>query len=184
MKNSNLIILLIIITVTLVFRLLPHLPNFVPFGAAALLLGSQFTNKKMALGILFGALFLGDFLLQIDFWTGKSEFSGFHATMPFVYFSFFLYLVLGKFINGKMMIPKSLGVAVIGSVLFFIITNFGVWATGALYTKNFEGLISCYTLAIPFYKTTLISDLIYTFAFFSVHQLYTIVSVKYTLARA
>lgn len=184
MKNKNLIILLIIVLVTVAFRMLPHLPNFVPFGAAALLLGSQFSNKKLALGILLGALLSGDLLLQMNYWAGNSEFTGFHATMPFVYFSFFLYLVLGNLVKGEMIIPKSLGIAVIGSALFFIITNFGVWATGALYTKDFSGLMNCYTMAIPFYKTTFTSDILYTFTFFTVYQLYTLVSTKMSLVKA
>ena len=49
-----------------------------------------------------------------------------------------------------------------GAILFYIITNFGVWSSG-VYGYNFEGLISCYTLALPFFGNTLVSTLLFSF---------------------
>lgn len=184
MKNNNLVILLIIISVTLIFRMLPHLPNFVPFGAAALLLGSRFSNKIIGLALLIGSLLASDLWIQINFMAGKTVETGFHSTMPFVYLSFVLYFILGKWATGKQMVLKSLGLAAAGSLAFFVITNFGVWAVGSLYPKSFEGLMACFTMAIPFYKTTFLSDLMYTFTFFCVYRLYTIVALNRATVKA
>jgi len=47
-------------------------------------------------------------------------------------------------------------------VLFFVLTNFGVWALGALYPKTLTGLTECYVVAIPFFRNALLSDLFYS----------------------
>jgi hypothetical protein len=52
------------------------------------------------------------------------------------------------------------------SVLFFVLTNFGVWAFDALYPKTLEGLMACYVAAIPFFRNTLLGDLSYTVVLF------------------
>jgi len=54
------------------------------------------------------------------------------------------------------------GAAVASAVLFFILTNFGVWALGTLYPKTLIGLSECYAVAIPFFHNTLLSDLVYS----------------------
>ena len=50
------------------------------------------------------------------------------------------------------------------SVIFFILTNLGVWYLS--YPKNVEGLITCFTLAVPFFINTILGDLFYSFIFF------------------
>ena len=58
---------------------------------------------------------------------------------------------------------KMLGLMAVGSSLwFFITTNFAVWIMWDYYPKTIDGLITCYTLAIPFFKNTLISTCIFT----------------------
>ena len=51
----------------------------------------------------------------------------------------------------------------ISSIVFFVITNFGVWAISGMYEKNFSGLVQSYFMAIPFFHNTLISTLLYLF---------------------
>ena len=65
------------------------------------------------------------------------------------------------------------GAAILSSVLFFIVTNFGVWLTGGgwFYPKTLQGLIECYTLAIPFFRNSLAGDLVYTGVLFSLFEL-------------
>jgi len=58
------------------------------------------------------------------------------------------------------------GAAFISSILFFVFTNFGVWAFGSLYPKTVEGLIACYVAAIPFFQNTLLGDALYTAVLF------------------
>ena len=85
-------------------------------------------------------------------------------------FKLTLIIIIGIYNSNKFSF-KNLLISVIGSsIAFFIITNFGVWITGSMYPKNIFGLISCYTLAIPFYKGTLLGFLFYSFLLFGIME--------------
>ena len=91
---------------------------------------------------------------------------GFYSGMFYVYFSLVLIVLifsnLAKYINFKNLFLYSLS----GSIIFFIITNAGVWFSGLLYEKNLQGLIECYYMAIPFFKNTVLSTLIFSYCAF------------------
>jgi len=142
-----------IIFLAIIARLIPHAPNFAPVGGLALFSGSHF-KKKIALIIPLIAMFVSDIFL------------GFHKTVPYVYVSFIIIALIGSMIKNnkwQSLILASLS----SSVLFFLITNFGVWATGAMsYSRNLSGLMQSYTMGLPFFRNTIISDLFYSFSFF------------------
>lgn len=141
-----------IILLAVIARLIPHAPNFAPIGGLALFSGSHF-KKKIALLIPLTAMFLSDIFL------------GFHKAIPYVYASFIVIALIGGLIKNNKW-QSLLKASLISSVLFFLITNFGAWATGSMYQKNLSGLMQCYAFGIPFFRNTLISDLFYTFSFF------------------
>ena len=62
--------------------------------------------------------------------------------------------------------PRIAGAAMTSSALFFLVTNFGVWAFGSLYPMTWDGLIACYVAAVPFFRNTLQGDLFYTLVLF------------------
>src|SRR5207244_7507898 len=86
--------------------------------------------------------------------------------MPFVYGSFALSVVLGRLIGDRRSTLAVGGAAVTGSVLFFVITNFGVWLLSDLSPRTMEGLVACYSAAIPFFRTPLVTDHLYAGALF------------------
>ncbi len=137
-----------------VARLLPHPANITPITAIALL-GGAYLTPALALTVPLGALFLSDLFL------------GFHATMPFVYVSFILVSALGLLLknrrNARTVVAACLG----SSLLFFVLTNFGVWISSGLYAHNASGLIMCYTAALPFLRNSALGDLFFTALLFS-----------------
>ncbi|MEK7634071.1 MAG: DUF6580 family putative transport protein [Patescibacteria group bacterium] len=143
---------LLIILLAVVTRLVPHAPNFAPIGGLALFSGSHF-KKKIALSIPLAAMFVSDIFL------------GFHKTIPYVYVSFIIIALIGRLIKNNKW-QSIFATSLISSVLFFLITNFGVWATGTMYQKNLSGLMQSYGFGVPFFRNTLISDLFYSFSFF------------------
>jgi hypothetical protein len=151
-KIRSWVSILAIILLAIVARLVPHAPNFAPIGGLALFSGNNFKNKT-ALLILLLAMFISDIFL------------GFHKTMPFVYASFIIIALIGGLIKNQKWQSIVLA-SLTSSVLFFLITNFGVWATGSMYVKNINGLIQSYAMGIPFFRNTVISDLFYSFSFF------------------
>lgn len=141
-------------------RLLPHAPNFAPVGALGILAGARLP-KKYALFLPLAVMLLADYYI------------GFYETkvMLAVYLSFLLYVVLGNVFGKGQKIGKLSLAALMGAVLFFLITNFAVWAFTPLYQKDLSGLLMSYTLALPFFKNTLLGDLFYTASFFAVYEL-------------
>ncbi|MEK7177985.1 MAG: DUF6580 family putative transport protein [Patescibacteria group bacterium] len=141
-----------VILLAVVARLIPHAPNFAPIGGLALFSGANFKNK-IALLIPLTAMFVSDIFL------------GFHKTIPYVYGSFIIIALIGGLIKNNKW--QSIFVAsLVSSVLFFLITNFGVWATGTMYQKNLSGLTQSYIMGLPFFRNTILSDLFYSFSFF------------------
>ena len=145
-KNLSLII---IIMVLVLYRLLPHPFNVTPVMAMALFSGVYFTNRYAALIIPLVAMFLSDWVL------------GFHNTMLFVYGAMLAAGFIGFVIRDKVTPIKVVLASVSGSLLFFIVTNFGVWWANDFYSKDLAGLSECYIMALPFFQRTLIGDLFF-----------------------
>jgi hypothetical protein len=82
--------------------------------------------------------------------------------MEVPYLSFALIVCIGFQLQQRRTAARIAGAALLSALVFFIVTNFGVWAFDSLYPKTFPGLIACYVSAIPFFRNTLLGDLMYT----------------------
>jgi hypothetical protein len=136
-------VLISFVLIAALSRLLPHPPNFAPITAMSLFAGSYFTRKQLAFLVPLLAMILSDFFL------------GFHVISIFVYMAFAFITLLGQR-SGKVS-PK---LVLLGSISFFIISNMGVWLL--YYPLTMEGLITCFTLAVPFFATSLLGDAVYS----------------------
>lgn len=135
-------------------RLLPHPPNFTPLAAMALLSGACLPSGSAALAVPLAAMLASDLVI------------GLHDQMPGVYLSFALTVLLGRLLRRRRR-PVAVALAsAAASVLFFLLTNLGVWARGVLYPPTLEGLASCYVAAVPFFRRTFLGDLLYVAALF------------------
>jgi hypothetical protein len=147
----------VLVIAGVVLRIIPHPWNFAPVGAIALFAGAHFERRTWAIGVPLLTMLAGDAII------------GFHSLMPFVYLSYALIALIGIVLRGHRSSVSAIGGGVlISSVVFYLITNFAVWAQGAMYAKTAAGLAACYIAAIPFIGNTLASDAIYTAIFFSV----------------
>lgn len=158
-KSNRLYVILSFLFIGSLLRFIPHEPNFVPFGAMALFSGAYISNKRTAFLAPLLAIFFSDLLLQIFFGYG------FHKGMPFVYGSYILIVMIGFLLKNRAIRTNILVASLGSSVLFFIITNFGTWLQG-FYGYTLEGLSICYVAAIPFFRGTIMSDLVYNLIFF------------------
>ncbi|MFL6727130.1 MAG: DUF6580 family putative transport protein [Sphingomicrobium sp.] len=146
---SRILALLSAIVLAAALRLVPHPPNFTPIGAMALFSGAYLGRRSLAFVAPLGALLLSDLVL------------GFYHGQLTVYFSVALVVVIGMAALRRVS-PVRVGIgAIASSVLFFIITNFGVWMFGGIYPQTVAGLSACYVAAIPFFQNTLAGDLFY-----------------------
>ena len=152
--HSRLIALILAIAGAAALRLLPHPPNFTPIGAMALFSGAYLGRRPLAFAAPIGALLLSDVLL------------GFYHGMATVYSATALIVLIGWFALRKVS-PIRVGLAAISSsIVFFTITNFGMWLFSGLYPPTFTGLEACYVAAIPFFQNTLAGDLFYALLLF------------------
>ena len=146
-----------IVVTAAAMRLLPHPPNFTPIAAMAFFVGAHFARRRSAFAVPLAAMFVSDLALGLIRY-GSAVFS----LMPFVYAGFAIMVCLGLVIRHRIG-PLSVGAtALAGSMFFFFITNFGVWLRGSLYPSTLDGLVACYTAAIPFFRNTLAGDAFYT----------------------
>lgn len=141
-------------------RILPYLPNFAPIGALALFSG-VYLSKKYALVIPLAAMVISDFFI------------GWHSLVLFTWGSFALIGVIGWSVRKRKNVFTILGGSLAGSILFFLITNFAVWAFTPLYTRTISGFIQCYIMAIPFFRNTVLGDLFYVGVFFGLYEFVT-----------
>jgi hypothetical protein len=150
MLTPRLIALVSAVLAAALFRLVPHPPNFSPIAAMALFSGAYFGRKGLAFAAPLGAMLVSDAVL------------GFHGGMPVVYGSLALIVVLGWLLTAKRSAGRIAAAAVSASVLFYLVTNFGVWALGDMYPKTLAGLGACYVAALPFFQNSLAGDLVFT----------------------
>ena len=130
-------------------RLIPHPPNFTSLIALSFYVPA-FLGRKYILSLIC-SFFITDLLI------------GFHSTMLFTWGSV---LIIGLFSNFflKNIISRISG-ALLGAIIFFVVTNFGVWITSEMYVFNLNGLLSAYLLGLPFFGYSALSTLIFSALF-------------------
>jgi hypothetical protein len=147
-QNNKLIVsAALLILFAALTRLLPHYPNFTAVGAMAIFGGSVIKDKKLALLLPLAALFISDVCLQL--FTGVQGFYGIEQI--FVYTAFLVITLLAMLIR-KINTASIAFAAVWSGIIFFLISNFGVWLISDFYPKTLAGLGACYWIAIPFYN--------------------------------
>ena len=145
MKLKKLHFVITIIVIAIFSRLIPHPPNFTPITAIALFSIINFKNKYIGLSIPIVCLLISDLIIGIS------------LINLFVYLSFIVISGVG-YIFGKINLKSIL----LSSLIFFLVTNFGVWLIG--YPNTLEGFVACYIAAIPFFGWTVAGDLFYSYS--------------------
>lgn len=148
-----------LVCMVVLMRFLPHLPNFTPVVGIALFSG-VYLSRKYALTIPFAGMVISDYFI------------GFHDTILYVYGALAIIGLIGLWLHAHNKTRNVIGSAFLSSILFYLITNFGVWTQG-WYGYTLTGLIDSYVMGIPFFKYTLLGDLFYTGLFFGSYSFIT-----------
>lgn len=169
--------------------LIADFPNFKPLAAIALFSGFYFRSLPMAFAATALSLLLSDALIGSYPWPIAIS----------VYGSLLVGCVAGRYFIGstsvaepsnraglsrsvaggsKRTFTKSAAAALAMSCLFFVITNFAVWASGSWYPTSTAGLIACYSNAVPFFKYTVAGDLTFTLGLFGSYALFSALVAK------
>ncbi|MCC5921191.1 MAG: hypothetical protein LAT68_09330 [Cyclobacteriaceae bacterium] len=165
-------VLIILILLAAISRLIPHPANFAPIGALGLFGAAYFKQKHLAIIIPLISLFISDVIINNTVYA--AYFDGFklmYAGWYWTYGALVLCTLIGFISLKKVKVTNVLFSAVVTAVVFFVVSNFGVWMGGSLYPKNAAGLLACYVAAIPFLKGTLLGNLFYSTVLFGGFEL-------------
>ena len=153
-------VLAALILVAALSRLLPHPPNFSPVEAIALFGGAFFASRALAVLVPLLAMLVADLalgLLHGGLYAGWFGSAGFWL----VYLCIAASVVLGFGLRGRARAGRVLAYCLAGSVLFFVVTNFGAWLASPMYPRSGAGLLQAYVAGIPFFQWTLLGTLAY-----------------------
>ncbi len=157
-KNTNLAIALALILLAVSLRVLPHPANFAPVAAVAIF-GGAILPRKLALWVPLAAMATSDAII------------GFHPLIGLTWGCYALTALVSSYWLKKPSFAKGASLTLAGSTFFYLVTNFGVWATSGMYAHTWTGLVQCYWMAAPFFRNTVASDLFYTAALFGTYAL-------------
>jgi len=172
LNRSNLLILFILILACALYRVWDSRPmGFAPQIAMALFAGSVSKDKRFAFLFPILSLFISDLIYQLLYIQGLTTIKGFYSGQWQNYLLIASITIIGFFINKKKIGQIFIG-SLAGAVYFFLISNFMVWIGGGWdinnqpYPRSFSGLMLCYSVALPFFKWSVLSTLLFNGIFF------------------
>lgn len=146
-------------------RVIPHPANFTAVGAVGLLAGA-YGPKRWFYVVPLASLFLTDIVIGFYSW----------QIMVSVYLSFIAASLLGAWgLRRHRSVGRIVFNALLSAIIFYLVSNFAVWAWSGLYAKNWTGLMQSYALALPFFRNSILGDLTYTLVLFGIFEYYQIV---------
>ncbi|MDZ7798625.1 MAG: DUF6580 family putative transport protein [Patescibacteria group bacterium] len=155
-----LVILAVGLRILAFYKIINLPPNFAPIGAVALFSG-VYLSRKYAILIPLAVLAISDYFI------------GFYniGVLLTVWGSFALIGLFGLYLRKRKNIATIITGTLASSILFFLTTNFAVWAASGWYAKTWSGLGQSYFMALPFFRNTLLGDLFFVFVLFGSYEL-------------
>ncbi|MDR2291912.1 MAG: hypothetical protein LBE11_00365 [Prevotellaceae bacterium] len=153
-------------------RLIPHLPNFAPIGGISLFGAAYYSKYRWAFIVPVASMWISDLVLNnIVYSRFFDGFVWFYGGSLFTYGAFVLISLWGIVVLKKISIFNLTCSVLAASLIFFLVSNFGVWLSSNIYPHNFSGLQACYIAGIPFFRNTLLGDIFYTAALFGIFEI-------------
>jgi hypothetical protein len=171
MNKKRFLVLSGFILVAALSRMIPHPYNFAPMGAMAIFGAAYFSDKRFSFLVPLVAMFISDLLVNNILYSGF--YGGFTLFTPgfyWMYGAIALIVVAGLFIMKKVNTSRIIAGSLGASVIFFLITNFGVWVGSPMYPQGLEGLFMSYAAGVPFFHYTVLGDLFYSGVMFGAFE--------------
>lgn len=171
MNKNQILLSLGLIVIAAATRFLPHPPNFTAVGAMAIFGGAILSKRWMAIAFPLVVLFLSDLVLNNTIYASFYDgFTWFTSGAVYLYGAFVITAFMGMRLNADSKWSKTLGVSVSSSLVFFALSNFGVWMGSAMYSKDLAGLMTAYAAGVPFFWSTLVSTAVFTQVLFVAYR--------------
>ena len=156
--NKRTILLVGMVMAAALARLVPHPPNVTPIAAMALFGGACFRDRRLAYLLPLAAMLASDVVLGLT----RYRMVNLLTIQPVVYACLLASAWLGQLIKDRRS-PWQVGAATLaGAILFYVVTNFAVWAAGELYPQTGAGLVLCYVQALPYFRNSLLGDIAFS----------------------
>jgi hypothetical protein len=147
-------LLFLLVLAAALSRLLPHPYNFTPIGAMGLFGAAYFNRRWLAFALPFAAMWISDLILNnVVYAQYYTDFQWFGHSAVYIAFAFIV--LLGFALLRRVQGSKVLLASVLGSFIFYAVTNFAVWLGSPIYPQNASGLLACYAAGLPFYSAEL-----------------------------
>ena len=155
----NLVMPIIMFLLLVLSRMISDIPNFTATIALIMFTGYLIRNKLLSIFVILISQVASDLYI------------GFYSSMVFVYGAYVVIGIISPIIMNKLNAKSVLLTSLISPSIFYIISNFGVWITGSIYTFNIQGLIACYIAGIPFFDESLFSTVIFAITIYIMMKL-------------
>ncbi len=174
--------------VAAIARIVPHMPNFAPVEGLTLFGAAYLKRKELAAILPIVLLYLTDLVINNTimrpFYPESKGFIWFSNYMIYSWSAMILIAILGAFTLQKISFHRIVGATLGASIIFFLVSNFGVWLHAtSFYTKDFAGLMTCYIAAVPFFKTSLISSFLFIAILFGGYEIFLRLVVRNAAAK-
>jgi hypothetical protein len=180
-NTTSVLIAVLLVLAAAISRVLLYPHNFSPMIGMALFAGVTFTDKRLAFALPIFSMLLSDIMFEVfttapGFW-GWGQLTG---------YGIFALITLFAFTLKKINVINVAGYAIASSVIFFILSNLFFFLIDNriyhTYTQNFAGFIDCYVKALPFFRTSVIADLLYSGVLFGTYYAIQNFALKKTVA--
>ena len=156
-------------------KFIPHTENFSAVTGMVIFGGFMFGRQKSFFIITILALFFTDFIfnnyIHPEYFPVRTGLVFFSSYMIWVYLSYGLIIMLSSKFLRKFSYLKRFSTALVSSMIFYLITNFAWLYPVSLYSRDLNGIIQSYTAALPFFRTSLVSDILFSFMIFGIYDL-------------
>lgn len=153
-------------------RIIPHWPNVTAVAAIAIFGGATLRNSFTAVLIPLLAIFISDLIINNVFYSAYYEgFTFFGASAGWIYAAFILMAVISHFSIKSFKTSTITITAIVSTILFFALTNFGVWLYSPIYTQDFSGLLLAFEAGLPFALNSLLANLFFVGVFFYAYRI-------------
>ena len=185
--KSNGIWVVVLMLAAMLVRVLPHPPNVSPMTAICLFsgfaVGVRLLSFLIPIIVIYGSDFVINNTISRAFLAESSEIIWWSDFMFWTYGSYLLIIIIGAISFEKIKTKNVMRTALISSLVFFLLTNFGSWISYPFYPKNAVGLMECYSAGVPFFRTSLLSDIGFSVLLFGAYRYITTPSINWTKAK-
>ncbi len=184
MKPNHTLIPVVLLMVICAFaRLIPHIPNFTPVESLAIFGAAYLQKRQWAYILPLLLLYVSDFIINNtvarSFFQDQEGIIWFSTYMIYNAVAVGLIVLVSSNLLAKINIKNLTFSVIASSVIFFIITNFGAWADPkSIYSNDMTGLMSSFTAGIPFFRATLMGNILFTIILFGSLEIFKYLAIK------